>query len=323
MKFSRFFSSTFLIVLLGYLSAELVVRYFVPGDQYPTGHWRNNELKIQTSQLEKLDTVDVMFTGSSLCSVNILPMEFDVEMKKNGINIISFNAGIRGCDYEGVAEGFKKLFWSRKKSEYIVLVVSPWDLDELNKGVRNRSRSFIKTFNTPKYEAVVIDFLSNSWFFGFRNEIKDYFKTGNWRYEYPLVGARGNTPMYREPNLKGWDWIININKKDTIAQSLFNLINFLVKEEKKVIIIEALHISPVKEKIDPDELRKFYNIFKELDKIKNTIVLDTHNIIPEDKYFIDAGHLSVKGAQMYSHNLAQKFIEAGFPWGNQRYLFIN
>jgi hypothetical protein len=293
----------------------LIVRYFVPNDQYPTGHWRNNELKIQTEQLEKLPKVDIMFTGSSYCSVNISPEYFDNEMKKNGISTISFNAGIRGCDYEGISEGFKKLFWSLKKSKYVVLVISPYDLDESNKGVRNRSKSFIKTFNIPSYEAKVIDFLSNSWLFGFRNEIKDYFETGEWKYEYPLVGDRGNTPMYRETNLEVADnRTLVINEKDTIYQSLFNLVNYLSEDDKKVIIIEAVHINLVREKIYPEISEIFQNILSHLDNIRNAIILDIEDIHPEDKYFIDSGHLSVEGAKLYARDLARKFVEAGFPW---------
>ena len=316
-KFRKLFNLTLLILIAGYILAELIVRYFVPNDQYPTGHWRNNELKIQTKQLDQLDKVDILFTGSSLCSVNISPNDFDHEMMKNGINIISFNAGIRGCDYEGIFEGFKKLFWSRKKSEYVVLIVSPWDLDESNKGVRNRSKSFIKTFYTPKYEAVVIDFLSNSWLFGFRNEIKDYFKTGSWKYEYPIVGIRGNTPMNREPDREIQDSIvIRIEKKDTIAQSLIKLVNFLIEEKRKVIVIESLSISPIREKMSQKELKKFHDILNDLGKNKNTLVLNVNDIIPDDVNFIDSGHLSIKGTKMYSRNLAKKFIEAGFPWEN-------
>lgn len=313
-KVSGFFNSTLLLLLLGFFLAELTVRFFVPDDQYPTGHWRNNELRIRTRQLKQLNEVDIMFTGSSLCSANIPPEGFDNEMKMNGINTISFNAGIRGCDYEGIAAGFKKLFWSLKKSEYVVLVISPYDLDESNEFVRNRSKSFIKTFNTPKYEAIVVDFFSNSWLFGFRNEIKDYFKTGIWKYEYPLVGVRGSTPMDRKPNLQVPDSIIiNINRKDTIAKSLVEFVNFLVDKDRKVIFIEALHNSLVKEKIKAEEYKKFHDILNELDKIKNTMILDVQDIIPEDEYFIDSGHLSVEGAKIYSRNLAKKFIEAGFP----------
>jgi len=82
----------------------------------------------------------------------------------------------------------------------------------------------------------------------------------------------------------------------------------------KVIIIEALMFSLERERLDPHELKKFYEILEELDKIESINYLNTNDIIPDDKYFIDSGHLSLEGGEVYAKNLANKFLEAGFPW---------
>jgi len=314
-RVSKLFSLNIIYVIVGFLLIEVFIRYIIPDGQYPTGHWRNNELRIQTSQLEELGDVDIMFTGSSLCASNIPPDEFDNEMKKNGIDIISFNTGVRGCDYEGIAEGFKKLFWERKRSKYVVLVISPVDLNDANLGVRNRTSSFIKTFQTPFYKAIMVDFFSQiSWVFGFRNEIKEYIKTRKWIYEEPIVGIRGYVPMDLKPNIKVTDLNLKIDKDAVTSQSLFNFVTWLVNQDVKVIIIEALMFSLERERLDPHELKKFYEILEELDKIESINYLNTNDIIPDDKYFIDSGHLSLEGGEVYAKNLANKFLEAGFPW---------
>lgn len=316
-KISKLFSFGIIYILVGLILFELLIRFLIPDGHYPSGHWRNNELRVQTSQLESLEDVDIMFTGSSLCAANIPPKEFDEEMRKGGVNITSFNAGIRGCDYEGVAEGFKKLFWSRKHSGYVVLVVHPHDLHETHRSVRARTQSFIETFNTPYYMAAFLDFFSQSfWTFGFRNEIGEYIKTRNWVYEEPKVGVRGYIPMTQtKPKVSGMSGIeVTINRNGTCAQSLFNLVNWLVKQGVRVIIIEALMHSLDKKAMNPGELVKFRNILKALDGIENVRLLNVNDIIPNDRYFIDAGHLGPEGAKVYGRNLANKFLEVGFPW---------
>jgi hypothetical protein len=313
-KVSKLLSLTVLYVTAGYLVIEITVRSLIPDGQYPKGHWWNNELRVKTSQLEKLENVDIMFTGSSLCASNIPPQYFDSEMKKNGVNSISFNAGIRGSDFEGIADGFKKLFWERKHSKYVVLVISPFDLNEWNLFVRDRTQSFMETLQNPLYETVLIDCFSQaSWFFGFRNEIREFIIRREWLYDEAYNGIRGYSPLHGQ-RTKVTDLELKIDRDGIIAESLFDFVNWLLKRNIKVIIADAIMYPLERKRLDPGELEKFYEILKEVAEINDVRYLNTNGVVPDNKYFIDSGHLNLEGGKIYARNLANSLLESGFPY---------
>jgi len=306
-KLSELFNRSFKLIFVGLIIIEILIRLLVPKNQIPTGHWWNHGIHEKVEQLKKLKNVDLMFIGSSLSAVNIPPQSFDDEMKKNAINMISFNAGIAGSDYEGISISFEKLFWKIRYSKYVVFVISPGDLDETNKGERNRTANFIKTVNMPVCQAAAIDFFSNSWLFGFRNEIREFVKTFQWKGEtHSPMGIRGYQPMYKGCTFNA-EFPVTINKNGTISKSLVSLIKNITHQDVNVIIIEALMYSKLR-RYYSDKLGAFYNLLKDLKNIDRTFLLDVENIIPPDEYFIDPFHLNTEGAQMYARDLAKQFI---------------
>jgi hypothetical protein len=307
LKLSNIFSLTAILVVAALISIEILIRLFVPKSHYPTGHWWRHDVRSKAYQYEELNNVDVIFMGSSVSSVNIPPESFDNEVGQNGINITSFNAGIPGSDWEGLSIAFKKLFWERKHSKYVVLVLSPYDLHE--SVYRGRTISFIKTLKIPTYQAAVIDILSNSWLFGFRNEIRELSKTFQWKSEpFTGIGIRGFTPRERGGTFNA-EFPVTIDKTGIISKTLFSLVNNITSQDKnvKVIIIEALMRSKLRE-YNSDKLDNFYELLRDLQKIERTVFLDVKNIIPPDEYFIDPHHLNEAGAHLYARNLAKQFV---------------
>jgi hypothetical protein len=314
LKRSKIFSLPVILAVAGLISIEILIRVFVPKNHYPTGHWWDHEIRSKAYQFEELKNVDVdiLFTGSSVSSVNIPPESFDNEMKENGINITSYNAGIAGSDWEGITIGFEKLYWKKKHSKYVVLIISPYDLDEANKSVRKRTTTLIKTLNIPLYQAAVVDLFSNSWLFGFRNEIREFIKTSKWKSEaFTGIGIRGYTPMYKGCTFSQ-EFQVTIDKTGIVSQSLIRLINSIISQDKnvKVIIIQALMHSKLR-KYNLEKLGKFYDLVRDLQKIERTIVLDVKNIIPPDNYFIDPIHLNLEGSNLFARDLARQFILEG------------
>ncbi|MGE5797975.1 MAG: hypothetical protein ACM339_01300 [Ignavibacteria bacterium] len=310
LKSVKIFSRSAALVLAVFLFIEIMLRVLIPANQTPTGHWRSHEIRLKAHQLEKLSDVDIMFTGNSLASANVSPVVFDKEVMEHGINITSFNAGITGPDYEGVSIGFEKVFWKRKQSKYVVFIVSPYDLHESSKYWRKRTASFIKTFNIPNYKAAAIDFFSNFWIFGFRNEIRELLKTFSWKYEKDsFIGIRGFTPMKKgcKANLPD---SLYIYKEGPISKSFSEIVKTLSNQGVHVVIVEAL-LSSKYRKLNQGRLDSFYSLIKELKQEYNLTFLQINEIIPDDHYFMDPFHLNEEGAKKFSRNLAQKFLNLG------------
>lgn len=316
LNIKKLFSPTLIILIIGLIIIEMGLRFLINDEQYPSGSWRNNELRNQAAQLEELKRVDIMFTGSSLASVNISPAAFDSVLHDNGVSFTSFNAGIRGCDYGGVNVVFDEVFWKRKKSKYVVLVISPFDLNEANLDVRARSATFINSVKRSKHEKLFLEVFSKSWLFGFRNEIRDFIESGNWKYEPTLIGIRGQTPIGEVKNPKeagrvSDEFKVSISRNGETTKALFRLTKRLIEQGKKIIIIDALERSDSKKNWNQTkrELNNFYEIIKELASSENVTYVHTKDLIPSDEFFIDTGHISTFASIGYSKELARRFIE--------------
>jgi len=121
-------------------------------------------------------------------------------------------------------------------------------------------------------------------------------------------------PLDSKSENKITDIELKIDKDAITTQSLFNFINWLVNRNVKVIIIEGLMFSLERDRLNPQELKKFYEILEEIDKIENVKLLNTTGITMDDKFFIDSIHLGLEGGKIYAKKLANKFFNAGFPW---------
>ncbi len=309
LKKRKFFGPAAIPVILGFIFIELLLRFFVPEGHSPSGHWKNQLTRVKSRQIEQVNKIDLLFAGSSVASVNIPPESFDDELKKNGTSLISYNAGIAGTDWQGVAAAFEKVFWKKKKSQYVLFVISPYDLDESSSEVRERTLSFVESLNRPSYQLAAVDFFSKIWLFGFRNEIKDFLKTFEWKSEPPsVVSVRGFTPMYKGCTFN-IEYPVAIKNSGDISGALMSLVSKLNNEGVKVLIAEALLISRLR-KYNEDKLENFYLLIDEMKKYKNVRFLDLSGIIPDDKYFIDPFHLNIEGSDLYSRALA-RFLLSG------------
>jgi len=294
------------IVIL--LAIELGLRFIIPSNHVPTGSWYNAELRDQVDQLNSMSHVDLMITGSSIASVNLRPSEIDSVYQNNNIPLKSFNAGIRGCNYTCINIGFKRLFLSQKKPKYVLLVVTPNDLNEASKWTINRSNNFIKTFNTKPYIASIVDILSHSWMFGFKNEIREYLKSQKWKYEESKITQQGHTQLGDEI-LRRYKVNVNVNPSGPISSSLYELTDYILSQNIRVFVLQGLMDSETRTLIDKATWNNFSTVLDSLALKKNLTVLDVDHIIPKDKSFIDRLHLNNKGSLNYSTALAEYFIE--------------
>jgi hypothetical protein len=303
LKRRHFLGSAAKLVILGVLLIEILLRIFVPDGHQPAGRWKNQQTRVKSIQIEQADKVDLLFTGSSVASVNISPQLFDAELKNHGVNLTSYNAGIAGSDWQGIAAALEKVFWEKKKTEYVLFIISPYDLDEENTGVRKRTISFVESLNRPFYELAALDFFSNIWLFGFRNEVKDFLKTFKWKSEpLSVVSNQGFTPMYKGCSFN-IEYPVTIKRDGEVSRALLNLVSKLNNEGVNILIAEALLTSKFR-KYNEDKLENFYLLIDEMKKLKNVKFLDLSGIIPDDNYFIDPFHLNIEGSSLYSRSLA-------------------
>ena len=313
LPFSRVLTPTAAIVIGVLIVLELVVRFLVPDGHHPTGSWHNHELRIQAGQLEAMNHVDLMITGSSVAAVNFPPLAMEAVFSERGVNQKIFNAGIRGCDYEGIAEGFRTVFWQRKHASHVMLVVTPVDVNEANQAVRRRSADFIRSFNTPPHAAKAKDLLSNSWLFGFRGEIFEFIKTQDWIHEVPMVSQQGHIDMGNQQR-KRYDLELNIYRDGPTAQALLDLSQWLIDRNVKLIVVEGPMDSQITGLVSKDQRLRFDALIQMLQALENTHYINATDLIPPDGEFIDQLHLNTDAAKQYASRLAIRLLEDGFPW---------
>jgi len=294
------------------LTIELGLRFIIPSNHVPTGSWYNAELRDQVDQLKSMSHVDLMITGSSIAAVNLRPSEIDSVYQKNNIALKSFNAGIRGCNYTCINIGFQKLFLSQKEPRYVLIVVTPTDLNESNKFVINRSNNFIKSFSTKIYVKTIVNTLSHSWLFGFRSEIREYFKSREWIYEESKITKQGHIQLgdKREgENRSLRKNIITVDPSGPISNSLYELTTSILSQNIKVIVLPGLMNSNAHSVINESTWNNFSIVLDNLANNKDVTILNANHLIPSDENFIDPVHLSNKSSVNYSQTVAEFLFE--------------
>ncbi|HUP50856.1 MAG TPA: hypothetical protein VM198_00165 [Longimicrobiales bacterium] len=287
------------------LLLEVGLRVLVPNGHVPTGAWYNAELRDQAGQLEALGGVDVMITGSSVSTVNVPPLGFDEELVRRGVNLTSFNAGVRGCDYSGIYPVFRTVFWSRRQAPVVILVVAPVDLDENNAFVKQRSARFRESLQIGRLVGFSRDLFRHLWLFGFRNEIRHYSRSGEWLYEPSRVTQRGHTDLGSEQLGRG-EYAFRFQQSGEIATTLFNMVDWLTRQGVRVLVVPGLMDSATWAMVAPEEMARFEAILAELDAREGVQYVEARDLTRPDSEFIDELHLTTGAAWAYAQSLAQR-----------------
>jgi hypothetical protein len=288
------------------LLLEVGLRVVVPSGHVPTGAWYNAELRDQAGQLEALGDVDVMITGSSVSTVNVPPLAFDEELGRGGVNLTSFNAGVRGCDYSGIYPVFRTLFWSRRQAPVVILIVAPVDLDENNSFVKERSARFRESLEIGRLAALSQDLFRHLWLFGFRNEIRQYLRSGEWLYEPSLVAQRGHTDMGSEQRGRRGQFAFRFQQNGEIATALFDMVDWLTRQDVSVLVVPGLMDSATWARVTAEEMARFEGILAALDARAGVRYVEARDLTPPDSEFIDELHLNTGAAWAYAQSLAQR-----------------
>lgn len=305
--------SVVLVVLLLFL-VETSVRFAIPENRIPKGSYFNAELRQKAIQLDELDAVNLMFSGSSIAAVNYSPQSFDEQLNSSGVNsFVSFNAGIRGCDYTGIALGLEKLFLSKKTPDYLVLIISPVDLDENGMGI-GRSKQVIRSLNKNRYKAMMQHLLSNvSWLYGFNVEIRALLRKGSWQFDPARLGQRGYVDMgssQRKRRVRDYE----LDSEGPISRALYNLVRDAVRKGISVVLVPVTGSSGAAKTLDADDRKEFGEIIDNLLTSDSVRMVHIERGLIEDERYIDNIHLSTEAATENSRRLSKRFVEDGFPW---------
>ncbi len=301
-KVKNLFSVASLLAISALLLLEICLRLVIPDGQIPTGSWYNHTIRLQNAELKKLPQIDLYFIGTSISCVNIPPADFDAALAESGIENTAFNAGIAGPDFRGVAAAMKFHYWPQKQSRKAVLVIAPNDLNSANTAVCERTKGYIKSFEQSALAAATIDFLSHFYIFGFRAELKNYFKKG-WQYDPVNVGEKGFTPLPRRQRPR-WETAYRIDPDGPLAASLFDLTDWLAARDVQIILIEGLSEPAEKNRISPVQWQNFNRILTRCASKPNVHPVDVSTIEPPAEDFVDQLHIHENAARRYARNLA-------------------
>ena len=291
------------------ISVDIGLRWFLPSDHRPSGSAHNVELRDQQAQLaEMAEPIDLMITGSSVAAVNLRPSVIDRVAAESGSDFRSFNAGIRGCDYGCIGPGFWQWFWREKQARVVALVVSPVDLNDANRSVRQRSEDFLRSFEKPSLQRFMEDTLRHWWLFGFRAEIKTWLGEGQWHFEPSKVTTQGHTDMGSEPEAR-YQWRYRFDQTGPTFLALARLIEQLQQAQVGVILVPGLMDGATWQAM-PDQQRQDYDqLLQQLSGLAGVVTVSTPTS-PADGDFIDQLHLSSEASKAYSRAIAPALVSA-------------
>lgn len=188
--------------------------------------------------------------GSSVAAVNFPPELLNASFKKLGLaDFVSFNSGIRGCNYECIWPAVEKLYLSSLLPKYAVLVVAPVDLDASNVFVIERSREAVDVLSRLPYVHYFMTFMSSiSWIYGFDDAIRNLLTNREWNFLNASVTVRGHVDMGSLPFRRYKD-SVKLLEDEPQYQALKNLVNELVNLDINVIVVPAVGDSESRQKL--------------------------------------------------------------------------
>jgi hypothetical protein len=150
----RIFSAGFAAIAAAVLLAELVLRLTAVRDAMPIRtHLHEPGVVVRMQTLDALTrqvpNIDVLFIGSSIVRCNIRPLLFDQLLRRRGVGVVSFNAGMSGLWPRAVDLYAQQLWLPRARPRVVV------------QGIR--FGELFPSRNARRYEAIVTSPVESAW----------------------------------------------------------------------------------------------------------------------------------------------------------------
>lgn len=299
-------------MLLLVLAAELTVRLALPAGKVPRGAYHSSEFRQQVEQYREAIPVDMLITGSSVAAVNYPPVPLDERLHELGkTGFTTYNAGIRGCNYECIAVGVRRHYLPEFQPPIVLLVLSPADLNIDNDGVVARSRRFVSDMERGPITRAGRQMLAGvSYLYGFKEEIRDWLTSGKWTFDPAVLGERGYIDMGSEERGRN-KAVPHITEDSELTLALISLVEQLSSMGTKVILLPVEGDSIARSLFNEDARLALRKLMNSLTKHANVheLTIDTSDI-PDGDY-IDTSHLSSGKAVLNAQRLAEHLFESG------------
>ena len=294
------------------LAAELVVRSSLPAGKVPRGAYHSSEFRQQVERYPDALPVDMLIIGSSVASVNYPPVPLDNRLHELGhAGFVSYNAGIRGCNYECIAIGVRRFFVSKFKPAIVLVVLNAIDINEDNGHVEARSRQFSADMERDFIGRTGRQILSSiSYVYGFKEEIREWLTSGVWTFTPAILRERGYVDM-GSVEIGRFKEVPRISSTSSMSQSLMELVNELASSDTTVIILPVEGDSLSRSVFDDTNRQQFRSLMDSMIEHPNVheLNIDLWDIPDED--YIDTMHLDSQSAAANARLLADKLIESG------------
>ena len=300
-----------LVCLALLLACEILVRVVMPQDKIAKGRYPNAEVRRQFIQYQKEAKVDMLIAGSSVAAVNFPPKAIDSALNQAGVKpFVSFNGGIRGCNMTCISQGTIDLYLSQKLPKYLLLVVSPEDLDSGNKTVIRRSEQFVNQLRRPKLSRWFQTIASDaSKLFGFQQHVRNYLKSGSWEFDPAQVLTRGHVDMGSQERTHFGNSPA-IETDSPLSSQLQEFVSHLTDRGINVIVLPTEGDSEARYKFTKKSRSAFSMLLHQLSLNPDVNLINADregalSLYQKDSAYIDNLHLNSVNAQAHGELVGQ------------------
>ena len=291
-------------------SAEIGARVLLP-DVPAEGIYGSYPIQQKIAGLERTlreRPVDVLFIGSSIVDHGIDPQRFDRLCLERGIQVTSYNLGIRGPSMAGIGAILNRFFLPRLKPRLAYICLSP---NALNRNrtpyVADVTRRFEKTARMSRLEEFFRRGLSRLHLYAYRQDLYAWLTGGgkNGFSRRKRAERRGFSPRHGVMNGED-NWfgrLGNFDPEPRDVEALTALCRWCTSTGADCEIVD-MPLAPHCRALPTDEQRESYAAVLSQVGAPGVTVL---SLSPEDftpRHFNDGMHLNVEGAERLTALLA-------------------
>jgi len=299
-------------VLIVLVIIELAVRWMIPAERIPKGAYHSSEFRQQVEQYTDAVPVDMLIVGSSVAAVNYPPSTLDARLQESGYSgFTSYNAGIRGCNYECIAKGVRRFFLQQFQPPTVLLVVNAIDINDDSEFVVERSRRYAADMERGSISRAGRNMLSGiSYIYGFKEELRDWLTSGQLTFDPAVLKERGHVDMGSVERGR-FEEVPHIESQSSSSQSLQALVNELAEDEITVIILPVDGDSMARAAFNEVNRMQFRQLLDQMTDHQNVheLVIDLEHFSDSD--YIDTMHLNSQSAQSNGELLAERLVQSG------------
>jgi len=295
---------------------EVAFRFLLPDGKLAKGAYHSGEFRFQVEQYQQSIPVNMMIIGSSVAAANVPPEHLDARLHELGMeDFTSYNAGIRGCNFDCIATGIRRHYWAEYQPPFVLAVISPIDLDIDNTGVIARSKRFAADMERSFIARGARQLLANaSVLYGFKEEIRQWLTSGKWEFDEAIPRTRGYIDMGSTilPSAPAAPVIVPDSE---IVRDLVSLIEEIAASGSHVILLPVEGNSLARLVIPDDARGQYWSLMKELTLLPNVNMLEADSQPIDDDAYFDTVHLKTQAAAENASRLAERLVESGLLSG--------